>query len=197
MYPEYCYFDIHRVLSDGKTRTKWKRYNVSEMEQLAKRFIEADSYHIYRSIQLFKNEEHTEGEPHISPLYFDLDSEDNLTIALDDARKVVDYFLYASADEGLNIAFSGNRGFHITVEPELFKASPSKILTLIWRHVAEGISKKLELTTFDRTVYTKRRMWRMLNTKHGKSGLWKIPLEVYELKNLDADGIRELAQNPR
>lgn len=201
MYEDYCYFDFHRV-GKGGTRYKWKRSHVSEVDNIREKLVGLESQHIYRTIQSFKNPEVTDGEPFISPLYFDLDFDEKLGQTLDDAlndaRLILEYFLYLGAEDELGIWFSGNRGFHITLPFEKFgDKQPSTYLNKIWRGIAEGMAHKFELRTFDRSVYTKRRMWRMENTKHGKSGLWKIPLEIYELKTLDPSAIRKLAENPR
>ena len=49
----------------------------------------------------------------------------------------------------------------------------------------------------DKSIYEPRRIIRILNTRHGKSGLFKIPLTISELNSYDMDKIRELAKNPR
>ena len=192
----YKYIDVHQVLANGK-RTKWNRIPKTDLDKYRKLAIKGNAQHVFSTIQLFANKEHIEDEAYICPLYFDLDSDTDLEEALVDARIIKDYFCVGfDSEEGIEYFFSGNRGFHITISSTLFGAAPASDLVKIWRHIAEEVSKMLSLKTFDRSVYTKRRMWRVENTKHGKSDLWKIRLYPYELA-LSVDKIRELAVSPR
>jgi hypothetical protein len=49
----------------------------------------------------------------------------------------------------------------------------------------------------DYAVYDKVRLWRIPNTINSKSGLYKIPLSIYELFSLTIPEIQELAKAPR
>lgn len=193
----YIFKDITRVNVAGNNMS-WKRINVNELDEWREKFIQNNSKHCYATVQSFANSAVTEGEPYISPLYFDLDSEDDLQLALDDARKLKDY-LYTGLDTeyGVEFFFSGNRGFHVTMSAYLFGCRPSSDLSRTLRWMAESMADNLALRTFDRTVYSKRRMWRMNNTQHGKTGLWKIQLTPAEIGGLSVDAIKDLATAPR
>lgn len=54
-----------------------------------------------------------------------------------------------------------------------------------------------ESYVIDQTICDKTRLWRLVNTRHGKSGLYKVQLEVDELFRLSVEAIKELAQAPR
>lgn len=195
-YQSFHYTDVHRIEVTG-ARTKWKRIDISRSAAYSLWATNLDSRDVFSTIQLFENSVHTENENYICPLYFDFDSDESLMLALKDARKVFDFFATGfDLEDGVDVYYTGNRGFHITVDYRLFGISPSNYLVKIWRHVAESIVRKMEIKTFDRSVYSKRRMWRMENTQHGKTGLWKIKLEPGEL-SLSADKIKELAEEPR
>ena len=196
---DYCYVDIHRVGPTG-TRYKWKRVKLDQIDSLRKKFVDDDSLHIYQTVQQFVEPEHRDGEAHICPLYFDLDADEpeDLHIPLSDAKQLWQFFQMGhDIGDDFKVWFSGKRGFHITVGFECFSGAPSPYTTKIMQFMAETISGNLSLKTWDSTVYTKRRMWRMENTKHGGSGLWKIELTPIELNKMKPDEIRELAKNPR
>ena len=198
LYPQYKYVDIHRVDADG-TRQKWKRIPATSLDRYRNVMVEANAQHCFSTIQSFASSVHLENEDemYICPLYFDLDSDDDVEIALEDARKLSAYFsIGLDMEDDVKYWFSGNRGFHITIDYGFFGAEPSTYLVKIWRGIAEHITKRLELKTFDRSVYSKRRMWRLENTKHGKSGLWKIRLYPTEL-NMNVAEIKKLAAGPR
>ena len=191
----FRFVDVHRITREGKP-TKWGRIPITKLIEWRDSAIAQESKHIYCTVQRFSNKEATDGEDYICPLYFDFDSDEVLGESLNDVRKLIHYLDDFGIEEGVDFYYTGNRGFHVTIDFPLFDAVPSNNLVRIWRHAAEGIAKKLELKTFDRTVYSKRRMWRMENTQHGKTGLWKIRLYPTEL-NLSVDEIKALAIVPR
>lgn len=193
---EYKYVDVHRVGKGGR-RYKWQRVVETDLPKILADWSLTDSEGMFNTIQRFKNPEHKDGEDYICDLYFDLDSDEDLNYALGDTRKIRDYFVDGfNIEVGIRFWFSGNRGFHITVAHELYEVQPSVHLVKTWRLITQDIAKRLELSTFDHSVYTKRRQWRMDNSKHFKSGLYKRELYPEELM-YDVDKIRELAQEPR
>jgi hypothetical protein len=98
--------------------------------------------------------------------------------------------------EEMMVYYSGNRGFHVTVNAEVFGAEPMVDMIKVWRVVAEMFYKTLNLETMDRAVYTRRRAWRVPNTTHGKTGLYKRALTYEELMGNALTGIQELAKSP-
>lgn len=193
---KFIFADITRVGKDGKNRS-WERVLVKDILSWKTRMTELESLHCYATIQRFANEVHTVGEPYISPLYFDLDADD-LQDSLCDARKLKDYlYVGLEIEEGVEFFFSGNRGFHITINAKLCGFDASNDLSRICKYMAVNIAEKLSLDTMDAAVYSKRRMWRMNNSRHGKTGLWKIQLTPSELGTLSVNDILTLAQQPR
>ena len=49
----------------------------------------------------------------------------------------------------------------------------------------------------DMAIYKTNMLWRIPNTPHEKTGLYKIPLKYHELCSLSIDDIRKLAESPR
>ena len=197
-YSDFSYVDITRVDKDGINQ-KWNRVHISELDKWRQKMIALGSKHCFSTIQRFANEVHTEGEEYISDMYFDLDSDDVIFKALVDARKLKDFLVtgVGAEDEDCKVFFSGNRGFHFEISAEFVGIQPSVNLCKVLHHIAEFVGDKLSLKTLDRTVYSKRRMWRMTNTRHGKSGLWKVPFTLAEIGSFDVDRITELAVSRR
>jgi hypothetical protein len=65
------------------------------------------------------------------------------------------------------------------------------------KSIVSELAVKLKLKTLDLAVYDRRRLWRILNSKHNKTGLYKIQLTLTELENLSIEQIKELATKPR
>tara|TARA_Y100001973_G_C5178168_1_gene323308 strand:- start:104 stop:1813 length:1710 start_codon:yes stop_codon:yes gene_type:complete len=92
-----------------------------------------------------------------------------------------------------NIYFSG-RGFHVGIPDKAFKWQPSTNLHL---KLKDALLKNGIFNYADVSVTDKTRIIRLNNTLNTKSKLWKIYLTHEEFKELDADGIQELAKKPR
>jgi Eukaryotic-type DNA primase, large subunit len=135
----------------------------------------------------------------ISDLYFDFDREDNPGTACSEAIAVIKRLTdeYKIPEVAIFIAFSGCKGISVTVNYQIFNVEPSNELPLIWKSIAQDFATKLKLKTLDLVIYDRRRLWRMLNSKHNKTGLYKIPLTLTELENLRIEQIKALATKPR
>jgi hypothetical protein len=94
----------------------------------------------------------------------------------------------------LRISFSGKKGFHILLPEQLFGGfTASTNLNLIFREIAKELAG--DEIPIDLKIYDKTRLFRILNTKHGDSGLFKIPLSWKELQGLAPEQIRTCAQS--
>ena len=113
----------------------------------------------------------------------------------DDLLKIVKYHIDFIIDElncnknQIKPYFSGT-GFHIHI-PNIFDFKPANDLPLMVR-------KKL-LSLFPRcdTIYNNYSLIRLPNTWNRKSKLYKIPLSIDEITNMNIDEIKFLAKKPR
>ena len=91
--------------------------------------------------------------------------------------------------ESVVVYFSGSKGFHVelaideNITPDQMKA--------VCSNIASG------LNTFDTVIYNTTRIYRIPNTKHQKTGLYKIPLTLAEVKALSPDEITAIAKHKR
>ena len=133
-------------------------------------------------------------------LTFDVDHkggtiQENIGIALD-ATKALIGRLKSFGLSSFDTAFSGNKGFHVTVSTPLldklsgYTDTPKRIETLV-RKLAGDIPG------LDFTIYTTTHLIRSLNSINGKSGLYKIPLTEAEIFSFSPDEIITLAKKPR
>ncbi len=136
--------------------------------------------------------------------YFPLDLDHpDLEKAREAARFFSNLFLneWKINPHGLQIYFSGSKGFHVMLDSRLFgRITPSKTLPSIFasvrRHLTQALPEALR-ETVDLGIKDRVRLLRLANTIHEKSGLYKIVVTPEELESLDALGIRELAKAPR
>ena len=101
----------------------------------------------------------------------------------------------------MNVSFSGHKGYHIGLDCRIFgQVQASKWLHRLHAELRREIVSSAgirEVHAFDQAICDKTRLWRLVNTRHSKSGLYKVQLEVDELFRLSVEAIKELAQAPR
>ena len=148
-----------------------------------------------------------EQQVHYHGLYFDFDckaepngitTEEALGRSREDAMKVVDFFETAFDINSAvtQIWFTGSKGFHVMVRPEVFGIRPHRHLTYIVQRVANDLVHLLEMRTLDKTVYTVSRMWRLPNSSHHKTRLYKTELTRGQLRDMPISDIMKLAESP-
>jgi hypothetical protein len=171
--------------------------NTSELPQW-KTTHESTTAGLFASIFSYPTEDPYVGEV-ISPFFLDFDSEDDPNKARREAAATIKKLIeeYKIPETAINIAFSGCKGFSITISSEIFSAQPSNDLPLVWKAIAKEFAQRLKLKTLDTGIYDRRRLWRLMNSKHNKTGLHKIPLTFTELENLSIEQIKSLATKPR
>lgn len=137
------------------------------------------------------------GKYHCRYVFLDFDDSENLQNSLEDARKAFMKLCEIGVNENLiNIYFSGGKGFHIALSAELFGGiEPGNDLPERVKRFAVDIFSNLK--SFDDSIYNANRFFRLPNSKHEKSGLYKIPLTAEELLNLNIEAIKKLAVEPR
>jgi hypothetical protein len=128
----------------------------------------------------------------------DFDCADDLARARHDAISAVRRLeaRYDVPPEGIRIAFSGHKGFSLEIPGTLFGSfTPAADLPHRFKHLVRALFP--EMSTLDTGIYEAVRLWRVIGTRHGRSGLYKIPLTLGELERLTIDEIRDLAASPR
>lgn len=200
------YRDIHWVNANGTRPRNWYRIPIDQVDGWVEKAKAKNPLHIFTTIQTFFNKEAIENEKADMPFFMDFDGKKRVDgkdvydpkLALERVCKIIKYFESVGLDGAyISCWFSGNKGFHLTVPGSCFDAKVSTNLVKIWRHIANKISFEARLELFDDTVYSRRRMWRVENTKHGDSGLYKIPLDTNDMLTLDVEHIKSLAIQER
>ena len=131
-------------------------------------------------------------------LPLDLDHPDVLP-ALECARLLSDLLLdrWRIDPNGLQIYFSGAKGFHFMLDTRLFgKIAPARNWPMLFdalrRHIAQQLPERLR-DVIDLSIKDRMRLLRLPNTIHEKSRLYKTLLTPADLLKLDADEMRQRA----
>jgi ABC-type cobalamin/Fe3+-siderophores transport system ATPase subunit len=131
------------------------------------------------------------GDVSTSTLYWDLDCEGNFEKVRENAIKLVDYLVDGGFGDGLEVFFSGGKGVHVLLHTKN-KFNPAQT-GKICHNVA--IQAGVDKDVFDTTVYNINRIFRCPYTKHQKSGLYKVHLDIEDLISMPEEEIKEIAAN--
>lgn len=107
------------------------------------------------------------------------------------------HIIYGIGNNDIKIYFSGSKGIHLLLPKETLGVVPNKHLNLVYRMMAEDIVKYTHAETLDLRIYDNKRLFRLPNSMHPKTNLYKIPLKYDELLTLTHSQIIELAIDPR
>lgn len=133
--------------------------------------------------------------------YLDFDSEDNFELARQDAIRSIWYLkqktTYDIPEKFIRIYFSGKKGIHLIIPAVVLGVEPDKNLNEYYKVMAKKIGEQLKHGTLDERIYDRRRLFRLPNSRHHSTNLFKISLTYLELVTLDFEEIKKEAEKPR
>lgn len=129
-------------------------------------------------------------------LAFDFDVGEDIEMktivdAIENVLKLIRWL--EKSNTSYELYFSGSKGFHVVVPYGVFGQTMAENNHRINEHLVSMIEHEIGRLFIDRSIYSSRRQLRMVNTKHAKSGLYKIPITKYDLKKGE-DYIKEKAR---
>jgi hypothetical protein len=188
---------------------KGGQVRVNSMEEV-KDIVVRDNgkHHLYISHNSFPGEWNSIRETdqvRIHQLFYDLDHNTDLNLPLQDLRKLVEW--HEENDLDWIARFSAGKGFHLytIMEPAIYSLtdktsiSVDKELSLADYYKAWQLKLKriLGLETLDLRCAEPRRICRISNTQHMKTGFYCIPLTYAEIMKLTIGQIKQLATEPQ
>lgn len=130
-------------------------------------------------------------------LYFDFDSNDNYEEVKADALRVISFFyvIYKIEKKDIEIYYSGSKGIHLIISGIILGIEPRKDLNSVFKHIVLKVKQYTGAKTIDTGIYDNKRMFRIVNTKHEKSGLYKIRITYKQLQTLNVKEVRKMAEH--
>lgn len=98
------------------------------------------------------------------------------------------------------VYFSGCKGLSVLIPSTAFNLRPCENLNDIFHLIALDIRTchpNYSLDSIDLRIYDRVRMWRLVNSRHEKSGLYKVRITHEEVLKLSLDEIKSIAKSPR
>lgn len=132
------------------------------------------------------------------PMYFDLDSNDDIAAVLDSSRDLLEKVRsqLGVPDEYIQCWLSGGKGVHFTIHERVFGVKrAAKYLPYIWHEIA----KQVQVPHLDMGVYSagKGRLWRCPGVARPGTGTYKVPVSLEELEAMDEETYSILCAQPR
>lgn len=152
-------------------------------DEINEKINQSDKTGIYTSVFQY-NDRDIDTAAALGSLYFDFDSNSEPEVVLNEVYKVLAYLLEFIPRDGIRVFFSGKKGFHIECEAITLGVSASDDLAGVFRFIANHVKQALGVQSLDFNVYDLRRMWRVPNTRHQHTGLFKV-----ECMHLLQDGV--------
>ena len=133
-------------------------------------------------------------QPALGYYVLDFDSSSDLDAARSDCANAITQLKLEPGT--FKIFFSGSKGFHLYIRQEFFHITPSDHTAKDFERLAVEIAKAHQLPTLDDSIYQANRKFRLPNSRHPKTGLYKVELTLTELA-LPIDQIVQLAKAPK
>ena len=168
------------------------------------RYIPKDGKALYRSVYLY-NEEAKQfadskgtlkgyyGERGIDNVLIDIDRKDNSDeYTLKKLRETLLHLNVLEVSDGSIQCYFSGTGYHIVITNEVFNFQSSDSLPY---QVKQTMSSLFE--SIDTSIYMRSGIYRVAHTKNQKTGLYKIPITLFEANNANVDEIHDFASDPR
>jgi hypothetical protein len=191
-YVEYGVY-VPKINKLIRQRDDSKKAILFSWEEVNAKIAKSDQTGLYTSVFQY-NDRDIDTAASLGSLYFDFDSDSEPEVVLSEVYKVVDYLLQFISRDAIRVFFSGKKGFHIECEAIALGISASDDLAGVFRFIANYVKETLGVSSLDFNVYDTRRMWRVPNTRHQHTGLYKV--ECMQLLQ-DGVGLTEIIEHAR
>lgn len=133
--------------------------------------------------------------PALGYFVLDFDSSENILTAKEDCLTVIKALNLQP--NTFKVFFSGNKGFHLYIRHEFFDITPDEFTSKNFTKIAVDLGKRLNLDTLDDSIYQANRKFRIPNSQHQKTGLFKIEIDWRRLEDITIEEIKTLAKTPQ
>lgn len=191
---DFKYIEMGNAYKDKRDNSRFERNVFLEADKINEYRMKKNNSGVYRSSYWYDNKDPYEANL-FGDFYLDFDSEDDIELAKEDALMVIWKLSMESGfnlpNEAFHIYFSGFKGFHIIIPYQYFGYKPSPDLNVYFKLIAKDLYDFSINKTLDLKIYDRRRLFRLENSIHQKTGLFKIPLTYSQLSKLTSEEITE------
>lgn len=171
----------------------------NKKSEIRKRFNNID---VYATILSYDNKNQNDSNLY-GPMYLDLDldiqSENDYQLLKSDIIKIVSYLesFYDIPYNYIKFYFTGKKGFHLIIEPNIFNLLPDKKLNIYYKEIAKELNNVTITKLIDTKIYDNKRLFRLTNSINSKTGLYKVPISYNQIINMSFEDIKSFASSPK
>jgi hypothetical protein len=172
--------------------------SLDDIDSVRERFKNRD---VFATIFIYNHEDQDQSDLY-GPLYVDLDLTINTEIDYEKIKKDLSLVVtslttfYHVPLEFIKIYFSGHKGFHVIVPPEVFGIEPNRELNGIFRFIATDLKNISLFKTVDTGIYDNKRLLRLPNSVHSETELYKVPVSYEFIRASTWSDIQQYASEP-
>lgn len=196
MYKE---FDI--VELGGVVNNHFRRNILCKTSEVDNKIREMSFTDVYSTIYRYNTNDQNISDV-IAPFYIDLDIDDiennyeKLKRDLLLIYRQLKNKLYLQ-DREIEIFFSGSKGFHILINEKILGIEPCRNLNDLYKLVALRLKSFSITKCVDTKIYDKKRLLRIPNTINHKTGLYKVPVSIDQVKSFTYEEMKEYASDAK
>lgn len=196
MYKEFNLVELGGVINGHFRRNIL--CNVNEVDNKLKEMSFTDAYStIYR----YNNKDQNTSDV-IAPFYIDLDIDDienNYNKLKRDLLLVYRQLKnkLCLQDREIEIFFSGSKGFHIIINEKTLGIQPCRNLNDLYKLLALRLKSFTITKCIDTKIYDKKRLLRIPNTINHKTGLYKVPVTIEQVREFTYEQMKEYASDAK
>lgn len=170
-----------------------------KISEIRKKFNNID---VYATILSYNKEVQNDSDLY-GPMYLDLDlnieTEEDYSILKKDLINIVTYLemWYGIPSSYIKYYFTGKKGFHLIINPDIFDVTPDNNLNVYYKEIAKELNKATETELIDTKIYDKKRLIRLVNSINSKTGLYKVPVTYEQIVTMSFAEMREYASSPK
>lgn len=181
----------------GKINGSFKRKIIINKEEKEDIFKQYDFQDTYSTIYEYDNIDQNIAN-YIAPIYFDLDIDD-LKNKFNSLK--IDVLLLQTKlknafnlkDDNIEIYFSGSKGFHILIPYEIFGFELGKGIDKEYKLLAQNLNSFTITKSIDMKIYEHKRLFREVNTINSKTGLYKVMIDINQLRKMSYEDLIQYA----
>jgi hypothetical protein len=197
---------VHGPVNSGRSVVRWydlltaAQQCVDGFDSESEQYVSAYSYPIAEyATHMARNHCSPRGYGGPAMAYYvwwDIDRAGNLERARQDTITLTQYLIrrYPALEHGIGIWFSGEKGFHVGLDC-LPGRAPSPTVPATAKRLALAIASNTGVSV-DSAIYDHQRLFRLPNSRHAKSGLYKRLFAFSDVANMSISQICEAARHP-
>ena len=193
--------DFNIVEIGGMIDNHFRRNILCNLSEVDTKISQMGFTDVYSTIYKYNKEDQNTSDV-IAPFYIDLDIDDiennypRLKRDLLLLYRQLKNKLYLQ-DREIEIFFSGSKGFHILINEKVLGIKPCKNLNDLYKLLALRLKSFTITKCVDTKIYDKKRLLRIPNTINNKTGLYKVPVTIEQVREYTYEQMKNFASDKK